>query len=99
MKVAFTPRARRRVVEVRAWWRANRPAAPELFEHELAEAVRALAEQPGLGRVYAAVAGRAMRRLLLRKTEQHLYYTVDEASQILEVHTVWGARRGRKPRL
>jgi hypothetical protein len=33
------------------------------------------------------------------RTEQHIYYTVDEASDVIVIETVWGARRGRGPKL
>jgi hypothetical protein len=38
-------------------------------------------------------------RLLLPRTEQHLYYSVDKAGGVVRVITIWGARRGRPPRL
>ncbi len=47
MKVVFSRRADRDVDRVDAWWRQNRPYAPELFEHELADAVSRL-ETPGV---------------------------------------------------
>ncbi len=99
MKVWFTPRARRRALLVGAWWRANRPAAPKLFEQELADAKQRLSVQPNLGHVYEIVGDRTMRRLLLPKSEQHLYYSVDETTETVAVITIWGARRGRGPKL
>jgi hypothetical protein len=33
------------------------------------------------------------------KTEQHVYYTVDDAADEIVIETVWGARRGRGPKL
>lgn len=33
------------------------------------------------------------------KTEQHVYYTVDDAAAEVIIETVWGARRGRGPTL
>jgi hypothetical protein len=38
-------------------------------------------------------------RLLLPKTEQHLYYYIDDNTQEIVVLTVWGVRRGRGPKL
>jgi hypothetical protein len=32
-------------------------------------------------------------------TEQHVYYTVDEAAGEIVIETVWGAPRGRGPKL
>jgi plasmid stabilization system protein ParE len=83
---------------VATWWRANRPRTPDLFEEELEEAVMNLATQPDLGRPYETVRGTEVRRLLLPKTEQHVYYGVDDATETVIVYTVWGARRGRRPK-
>ena len=58
-----------------------------------------LAVQPDLGRPYETIRGKVVRRLLLPKTEQHVYYGVDEAIESIVVYTVWGARRGRRPKL
>jgi hypothetical protein len=33
---------------------------------------------------------------LLQTTQQHVYYTVHENADLIIVHTVWGARRGRE---
>jgi hypothetical protein len=53
---------------------------------------------PGLGvRVFLAVL--PVRRLLLPKTEQQVYFWIDEALDRVVIHTVWGARRGQGPKL
>ncbi|MBI5478346.1 MAG: hypothetical protein HY906_05785 [Deltaproteobacteria bacterium] len=98
MKIVFTHRARRRSIVEATWWRANRPAAPDLFEHELERAQQKLLIQPDTGQLYATVGERVVRRLLLPKTEQHIY-SVNESADLVIVHTIWGARRGRAPKL
>jgi hypothetical protein len=35
----------------------------------------------------------------LPKTEQHVYYALDEQAEVVMVLTIWGARRGRGPKL
>ena len=99
MKVVFTPRARRRAIAAAKWWRANRLVAPELFDEELARAKRKLAEKPDIGQLYETFGEIVVRRLLLPKTEQHLYYSVDETADLVIVYTIWGARRGKAPEL
>ena len=99
MKIKLTPRAQRRVKVVGAWWREHRPNVPDLFAEELAWAKNELLSRPYLAPIYAIVEGRVFRRLLLPKTEQHVYYVVDKAADLVIVHTIWGARRGRGPRL
>jgi len=99
VRVVFTPRARRRAAVVDAWWRKHREAAPDLFADELLEAAQILASRPHAGFAYASIGGSGIRRLLLPRTEQHVYYSIRDAESTVIVHTVWGARRGRGPRL
>jgi hypothetical protein len=40
-----------------------------------------------------------VRRLLLPKSQQHVYYVIDEALGAVVIYTIWGARRGRGPKL
>lgn len=43
--------------------------------------------------------GKQLRKLLLPRTEQWLYYAVRPKEQLIVVQTLWGARRGRDPKL
>ncbi len=70
-----------------------------LFDEELHSAIETIQAQPSIGGVYRTVEGEVLRRVLLPKTAQHVYYAVDEANEIVIVYSVWGARRGRGPRL
>ena len=99
MRVVLTPRARARAKAVAGWWRANRTTAPDLFERELEAAKNRLALEPRAGRFYARIGDSLIRRVLLPRTEQHVYYEVDEKAEMVLVHTIWGARRGRGPDL
>jgi plasmid stabilization system protein ParE len=73
--------------------------APDLFVEELEAAHSLLLEQPHTGSIFRAVGEVPIRRMLLRRTRQWLYYSVDEAQQLIIVHTVWGAERGSTPKL
>ncbi len=75
------------------WWRENRLSAPTLFDDELAELIERLKAKTELGVAYETVDGEAIRRVLLRRSEQHVYYAVEDDG------VMWGARRGRGPRL
>jgi plasmid stabilization system protein ParE len=81
------------------WWRKNRPAAPFVFEDELEEAVEKLRIEPHLGTEYGVLSGETIRFMLLPKSAQHVYYAVDDDNGVVVIYTVWGARRGRGPRL
>lgn len=99
MKVRFTQRAQRRAKLVAEWWRQHRPVAPALFEEELAGLVGKRVERPTVGIVYQTLDGQVIRRRLMPRTAQHVYYSVDESNLTIVIHAVWGARRGRDPRL
>ncbi len=84
---------------VARWWRENRPAAPTLFDDELKAAIDRLRSQPTHGIEYSTVDGGTFRRMVLPRSQQHLFYSVDTESSVVIVYTVWGARRGRGPRI
>ncbi len=52
-----------------------------------------------LGAEYQVRGGETVRRTLLKKSVQHVYYSVDEANGVIVIYSVWGARRGRGPEL
>ena len=99
MKLKITKRAQRRVKLVGAWWREHRPAAQNAFADELEWAKGEMLSRPNLATRYQTASGKVCRRLLLPTTQQHVYYTVQEDADLVIVHTVWGARRGRGPKL
>jgi plasmid stabilization system protein ParE len=99
MKLVFTPDAERQATEMDSWWREHRPAARDLFARELAEAGELIARTPTAGAVYTSKRGQQFRRVLMPKTKNHVYFEVDEARELVIVHAIWGAPRGRGPRL
>jgi plasmid stabilization system protein ParE len=99
VKVVLTPRARRRARAVSAWWRANRTTAPDLFERELVSILEVIAVEPRAARFYAKVGSQTIRRVLLEKTDQHVYFAVDERAESVLILTIWGARRRTGPQL
>jgi hypothetical protein len=99
VKLKLTKRAQRRVKLVGAWWREHRPAAPNAFADELEWAKIEMLSRPNLSTLYETPSGKVCRRLLLQTTQQHVYSTVHENADLVIVHTVWGARRGRGPKL
>jgi plasmid stabilization system protein ParE len=70
-----------------------------LFERELEDALQLLLVMPGAGTKYPTSKRPNLRRLLLPKTEYHIYFALERNDTTLVIHSVWGARRGRGPRL
>jgi len=75
----------------------HRAAARHLFREELAASFDLLAAAPLCGRSYPHPSIEGIRRLLLRSTRFHVYYTV-QLDTVL-VLTVWSAFRGSGPDL
>jgi plasmid stabilization system protein ParE len=97
LPVRITPEAESHVRDIHAWWRTNRPSAPDLFLNELASALELLAEAPMLGRPYRLSPVPGVRRLLIRATRYHLYYFV--AKDEIAILAVWYGGRGGQPPL
>ncbi|HSM91865.1 MAG TPA: type II toxin-antitoxin system RelE/ParE family toxin [Anaeromyxobacteraceae bacterium] len=95
MKVELSDEARSAVARIDSWWRANRPSAPDLFLDELAQALVALEDTPGIGARYEPKPG--VRRLLLRRTRYHLYF-MEQPDRVFVV-AVWSTSRGGGPQL
>ncbi len=73
-------------------------ASPDLFEQEFAAALDRIAQTPGLGRLYEeGHLDVPIRRVLLPKTLNHVYYTGD--GQDVVVLSVWGALHEGGPQL
>jgi plasmid stabilization system protein ParE len=98
MKLVFTPEAEQQADECDTWWRENRDAR-DLFARELAGARTFLRESPNVGAKYTMLDGFSVRRVLLPKTGTHVYYSVDEDADLVTVLAVWGAPKGRGPKL
>jgi plasmid stabilization system protein ParE len=98
VRIRVSARARREANRGKAWWRENRPATADLFTHELLHVLDVLRNNPSSGTLYEAVRFEApVRRILMPKTEAHVYHaTIDDEIVIL---AVWGARRRRGPKL
>ena len=56
-------------------------------------------QAPKLRPPHAEIEGEPVWRILMPVTEQHVYYTVNDAAAEVVIETLWGARRGRTPKL
>ena len=97
MKIRLTPRALWETERKQTWWRANRPAARDLFDDEIDAALRQIRAMPSVGALYPSSFGTVVRRLLLPRTRNHVYYAAYEGEIV--VLSVWGAPRGSGPKV
>ncbi len=98
MKVRFTPEAEEQADASDIWWREHQDIR-DLFARELAATVALLLVNPTLGTVYTVLDGQPMRKVLMPKTRHHVYFTSDIGTGVIFIHSVWGAPRGRGPKL
>jgi plasmid stabilization system protein ParE len=98
VKIVLLEEAQRRFESEDSWWRENRDA-PELFIEEFAEALKDLSSFPETGQHYRRARGKLIQRVLMKKTRCHVYYFWDRELDLVEIHSVWGARRRRGPNL
>jgi plasmid stabilization system protein ParE len=96
VKLVFARRALREIERSARWWVEHRDARG-LFEGELAQALQQIRDDPNCGQLYRHVRGREQRRVLMPKTARHVYFR-REAEDVM-ILSMWGARRGRGPKL
>lgn len=99
MIVRATARATRDIERTAAWWRGERDVGAEGFLAGLQAFAELVVANPEIGQRYGYRGDRLIRRWLLPRAQVHVYDTVDVAAEVITVHAVWGARRGRGPRL
>jgi len=68
------------------------------FMAELDLAVHMLENFPGLG-VFYLTGPPNVRRILLRKTQYHVYYRFQPEKSLIVILALWSTRRGRSPSL
>lgn len=82
-----------------AWWSENRPSAPGLFALEFANAVSLLGVAPGAGARFQRSAVPGVRRIVLQRTRNLVFYVYVRATNTVHILAVWGGPRGADPDL
>jgi plasmid stabilization system protein ParE len=96
-QLIVAPEAEAQIETIDMWWRANRPASPELFEQELSQAFSTIEAAPEAGLRYQHPVVKGIRRVLLRATRNHVYYL--DTGDIVVIVAVWGALKKCGPDL
>ena len=97
-QVRVSRRAGREIRKAATWWLENREKAPSAFADDLDDALHLLAHLPKVGEAVHHATISTARRLLLTRTQHHLYYSVSDSSKTVEVLVLWHASRGSAPR-
>ena len=97
MKVELSDRALLEMQRIDVSWR-KRASSPDVFLDELEELVEWIETTGVIGRVYDAKAKCRVHRLLLEKSEYHVYLA-RKSEELIVVVSIWSARRKRGPKL
>jgi hypothetical protein len=92
-------RAQGQAARIEQWWAEHREAAPGLFVDELEATFRFLCSERGAGVRWPTPRRPTLRRILMPRSKNHVYFMVDEAADVVRVLTIWGAPRGKAPKL
>jgi plasmid stabilization system protein ParE len=94
-----SPQAGRQIRAAAKWWIRNRTKAPTLLRDELEAAYGLIDAVPRAGQSvpHARIAG--LRRVLLGRTQYHLYYVVAEDERAVDILALWHTSRGKGPPL
>ena len=95
--IVITEIAARQIREAADWWHSHRVGVAGLLGDELEAAFRLLTFQPLAGTPVPDATKPGVRRVLLRKTQYHLYYCVDPDGDSVVVLAFWSSRRGSPP--
>lgn len=95
MKVDLSDEAKAQVRKRRAWWTKNRDMKGA-FNEELRGALRQLQHGPKLA-VHGMREGLEVRRLNLSRIHCYIYYTIDEAKNLVLIVSLWGQEMARQP--
>jgi plasmid stabilization system protein ParE len=96
LPVLVLRRARRQIAEAGAWWRKNRPKAPEAFREELERAFELLVHHPDVGVQIEGTEFMGVRRIHLNRVHYFLYFR--RSAQAIEILELWHTSRGSTPR-
>jgi plasmid stabilization system protein ParE len=98
VRVVLLEEARRQLEDEDEWWRANRDH-PEVLLEDFVEVLRDLMKIPEAGQTYRRTRGKRIQRVLMKRVRCHVYYFHDRENDTIEIHSIWGAHRRRRPRL
>jgi plasmid stabilization system protein ParE len=99
VKLRIGKRAQQQAGRIDAWWTENRPSAQALFLDELEATFRHICENAQAGIRWPTARRPNLRRILMPRTKNHVYFVIDVPTQTVSVHAIWGAPKQRAPKL
>jgi plasmid stabilization system protein ParE len=99
VKLRIGKKAQRQTARIEQWWVQNRAAQAALFIDELEATFRHICNVRIAGVGWPTPRHPTLRRILMPRSQNHLYFVIDERSQTVDVLAIWGAPRGTTPKL
>jgi plasmid stabilization system protein ParE len=99
VKLRIGKRAQRQAERIEEWWIEHRPQAPGLFTGELQSVFEAICERSDAGIGWPTARRPKLRRILMPRSENHVYFQVDDDGETVYVLSIWGGPRGTSPKL
>ena len=99
MKLRIGKRAQRQAERIEEWWIDHRPDAPDLFTDELQSVFEAMCKRSDAGIGWPTARRPTLRRILMPRSENHVYFQIDDDGETVHVLSIWGGPRGRTPKL
>jgi plasmid stabilization system protein ParE len=99
VKLRVGKRAQPQARKIEGWWVEHRPAAPSLFTDELERTFRHITQVGDAGIRWPTPRRPNLRRILMPRSNNHVYFLIDEPTATVHVLAVWGAPRGMTPKL
>ncbi len=99
VKLHLGKRLLRQVERHEAWWAQNRPSAPDLFAREFRDTLELISAPPGAGVAWPTQRRPTLRRILMPKTRNHVYFRVDSTRGVIYLLGVWRTPQMGGPQL
>jgi plasmid stabilization system protein ParE len=77
----------------------NRQYAPDLFARELRDTLEMLRTTPGAGVGFPIRRRPTLRRILMPRTQHHIYFRVDEKTKTIHILGLGGTPKAHPPKL
>jgi hypothetical protein len=71
---------------------------PDLFAREFHDTLERIRSAPGSGIAWPIPTRPNLRRILMARTQNHIFFVVDEKERVIDILALWGAARKRAPR-
>jgi plasmid stabilization system protein ParE len=97
LEIDISDLAKGQIGTAEAWWRLNRPKAPNAIREELERAASIISLQPEIGARAVNVYLPGVRRLHLARVRYHVYYWIRTDPERIELLAFWHESRGRNP--